>query len=333
MKTKPLSLVSLLSAAGAFAVLSAPVQAAYTITSFGPGAWGSSDAALGLNAASTIEEKNGTAAPQFVPRAFVNWQASSSDTFRAGYARAWQQRNLFDLYGDVRAYDPVSHKLLAEPYIANPDLRVSKVDTVELGYLGRFPTLDSTIDVRVFNERITDFVIRKFTSSPSPVDLPLPSSQFTNLASPVVLRGLEYQFRARPAVATELLFSHTLISRHSDDPAVVKRTSPYAASLTWLQRYGAGWSSTASLLRMGSLAGGYGYVPGFDYTSAPYTTLDLRIARNFQLEGRKAEVALNANNVGKGHQEIADRSEQFLHSGGAVNPVTPMVWMSFFIEL
>jgi hypothetical protein len=61
MKTKPLSLVSLLSAAGAFAVLSAPVQAAYTITSFGPGAWGSSDAALGLNAASTIEDFEDTA--------------------------------------------------------------------------------------------------------------------------------------------------------------------------------------------------------------------------------------------------------------------------------
>ncbi len=56
MKTRPLSLVSLLSAAGAIALLSAPVQAAWTITGFGPAAWGSSDAALGLNVGSTIED-------------------------------------------------------------------------------------------------------------------------------------------------------------------------------------------------------------------------------------------------------------------------------------
>ena len=56
MKTRPLYLVSLLSAAGAIAMLSAPAQAAYTITGFGPAAWGSSDAALGLQTAVMIED-------------------------------------------------------------------------------------------------------------------------------------------------------------------------------------------------------------------------------------------------------------------------------------
>lgn len=73
-----------------------------------------------------LVEKNGTAAPQFVPRAFVNWQASATDTFRAGYSRAWQQRNLFELYGDVRAYDPKGAPgapPIAWPYAPNPNLR------------------------------------------------------------------------------------------------------------------------------------------------------------------------------------------------------------------
>jgi len=279
-------------------------------------------------------EKNGPVAPQFIPRAFVNWQASARDTFRAGYARAWQQRNLFDLHGDVRARDPASGVLLAWPYQPNPDLKVPHVDTLELGYLGRFPALDATLDVRLFNERISDFVIRRTVPTGGAV-LPLPSTQFVNLASPVVLRGVEYQLRARPRAGTELLFSHTLIDRHTDDPEIAKRTAPYTASLTWLQNYGEGWSSTASLLRMGRLAGGYGYVPGCDYTSKAYTTGDLRIARAFRLDGRRTEVALNGVNLGGRHQEIADRSEQCLngHLGSPVNPVSTMGWLSFAIEL
>ena len=135
-----------------------------------------------------LVEKNGAAATQFIPRAFVNWQASATNTFRAGYSRAWQQRNLFEVYGDVRAYDPKGAPgalPIAWPYAPNPNLRIPHVDTIELGYLGRFPSIDATLDVRVFNERISDFVIRqRFPTSPvGLLALPLPTSQFTNLNS------------------------------------------------------------------------------------------------------------------------------------------------------
>ena len=279
-------------------------------------------------------EKNGDVATQFIPRVFVNWQASTRDTFRAGYARAWQQRNLFDRYGDVRATDPASGQLLAWPYQSNPHVRVPRVDTFELGYFGRFRAVDATLDVRVFHERITDFVVRRTAAAPGTV-LPLPSSQFVNLNSAVELRGVEYQLRTKPRAGTEILFSHTLLERRTDDAALAKRTAPYSASLSWLQDYGAGWTSTASLLRLGPLAGGYGYVPGCDYSARAYTTADLRIARAFRIEGRKAELALNGINIGNAHQEITDRSEQCLpaHRGTPVNPVATMGWVSLGLEL
>ena len=286
-------------------------------------------------------EKNGDIAAQFIPRAFLNWQASPTDTLRAGYARAWQQRNTFDIHGDVRAYapgaDPRTSVPIAWPYVPNPELRTPSVDTVEVGYLGRFPSIDSALDVRIFKEHIRNFVVRRSVSSsvgPLPLDA-LPSFQFVNLDSPVVLRGIEYQFRSKPRPGTEILFSHTLIDRHTDAPEVAQRTSPYTATLTWLQDYGHGWRSTASLLRMGSLAGGYGYVPGCAYTSRAYTSLDLRIARSFELEGRRMEVALNGINLGEAHQEIADRSEQCLpaHLNRPVNPVSSMLWLSLNIAL
>ena len=66
-----------------------------------------------------------------------------------------------------------------------------------------------------------------------------------------------------------------------------------------------------------------------------YLRGDLRIARAFRLDGRRAEVSINGMNLGGRHQEITDRSEQCLpaHLGSPVNPVAPMGWLSFSVEL
>jgi len=74
-------------------------------------------------------------------------------------------------------------------------------------------------------------------------------------------------------------------------------------------------------------------VPGSAYTVRAYTTLDLRIARSFILDGRKAEIALNGINLGPRHQEIADRSEQTSHPDKPINPTSSMVWLSLAVEL
>ena len=283
-------------------------------------------------------EKNAGSAAQLIPRAFINWRASASDTFRAGYARAWQRRQLFNTYGDVRVYDPSSGRLIAWPYLPNPELRRMRIDSFEIGYLGRFHAIDSTLDVRIFNERISDFVVRQTVPLPAgqpPLPLPLPTTQFVNLSDPVVLRGIEYQFKAKPRPGSEIIFNHTLFSRpHENDPQLAAaRSAPYIASLSWLQNYGWGWTSTASLLRMGPQAGGYGYVPGSAYSVRAYTTLDLRIARSFMLDRRKTEIALNGINLGPRHQEIADRSEQAMHPYNPINRTSSMVWLSLAVEL
>ncbi len=288
-----------------------------------------------LNLGGLVEKSTDTTT-QLIPRAFLNWQASASDTFRAGYARAWQPRNLFNYFGDVRVYDPQSGKLIAWPYLPNPNLRRTRIDSFEVGYLGRFRAIDSTLDVRIFNERISNFVVRQI--APLPAGQPpllLPPTQFVNLPDPVVLRGIEYQFRAKPRPGSEIVFNHTLFAHPhgNQDQQVTGRSAPYVASLSWLQSYGGGWQSTASLLRMGPLAGGYGYVPGSAYTVRAYTTLDLRIARSFILDGRKAEIALNGINLGPRHQEIADRSEQTSHPDKPINPTSSMVWLSLAVEL
>jgi iron complex outermembrane receptor protein len=210
------------------------------------------------NIAGTVEKYSDDHA-RLSPRAFLNWQATGDTTFRAGYARAWRDRNDFQTYCDVRAFDPVDGRIMARPYVPNPELRRPRVDSAEIGYLGRFQPANTTVDLRVFRERITDFVLR--TGAPTTPDNPLLATyilptQYQNLGEPVTLVGLEYQIKMHPFAGSQIILNHSVIDRRTANPAVANRAAPYTASLSWLQDWGGGWSSMATVFRMGPLAGG-----------------------------------------------------------------------------
>lgn len=273
------------------------------------------------------------------PRTFLNWQAGPETTIRAGYSRAWRDRNLLELYGDVRVFDPATGTLLARPYIQNPELDPPRIDSVELGWLERFKPGDTRLDARLFNERITGFVARRLTAvtpdnpllafAPAPYTV-LPA-QYYNVDFPVTLRGLEYQIQTRPWTDARIILNHVMIDRRIDDPGIRARVAPYTASLSWLQNWGGEWSSMITALRMGPLAGGEGFVSQYSYEAPAYTTYDFSIRRRLRISSQDLVLALSGINLGGRHQEIADRSEQKLHPEGPVNPVSKMIFFSLTI--
>ncbi len=272
---------------------------------------------------------------RLAPRAFVNWQSAPAHAWRAGYARAWLQKPVFEQYGDVRAYEPQTGLLIAHPFVPNPDLRQARIDSLELGYLGRHAWRDSSLDVRLFRERIRDYIYREITPSAlSPLlNTELPPARYVNHERPVVLTGLEYQLRTHPWQGAQWLFSHTLIQRRAGAENIEDRVAPYVASLSWLQRYRGGWSSTLSVLRMGPLAGGEGFAPLKDYVARPYTTLDARLAWEGLLAQRRVTASVNAINLGGRHQEIADRAQQSRCTCRPANEASTMVWLALAVEL
>lgn len=283
--------------------------------------------------ASALMEKFDDGKPHFSPRLFANWQAAPDHTLRAGYARAWREPNLFEKYGDVQA--EAFGLLLVRPFLPNPALQASRMDSLELGYVARLRPGNTQFDLRLFHERIGNYIYR--VSHPE-YTVPLlaatlPSARYENLADPVTLSGIEYQLDSRPRPGTRLLFSHSLIRRQAPMEAIAQLTAPYTASLTWMQEWPAAWSTTLSVLRMGPLAGGTGFVPTATYVSRPYTTFDARLARRFALGTTPATLSLMATNLGSRHQEIADRAEQALHGSDPVNPTSPQVWLTLGLNL
>ncbi|MDB5888406.1 MAG: TonB-dependent receptor, partial [Rhodocyclales bacterium] len=289
-----------------------------------------------LNLGISVEHYSGEPT-HIAPRVFLNTQINANHSLRTGFSRAWQQLLTFQKYGDVRSYDPATGTLLVYPNQPNPDLKQARIDSMEVGYLGRFKPMQSSLDVRLFNERIMNYTVLTQVPSTAVLTPYIGSFQYMNLQHPVTLRGVEYQIKAKPRAGTEILFSHTLIARHAQDPGIEDRIAPYTASLTWLQQWNGAWSSVLSMVRMGPLSGSDGFVPIVQYTAKPYTTIDMRLAWHTRLEqGKKLEISLNAINLGERHQEMPDRSEQtylaVLGDNTPANHASRMVYLSASLE-
>ncbi|ANQ83186.1 TonB-dependent receptor plug domain-containing protein [Azoarcus olearius] len=262
---------------------------------------------------------------RLAPRVFLNWQPSPTQTWRAGYSRAWRQPTLFERSADIRVVHPQLGLIMLD-HLPNPDIRPQRIDAWEVGFLGQLPQQGS-FDLRLFHERIEDFIVRRAVD---PAELPdndiqraAGATRWVNSGDGVRLVGLEYQLRTRPWSGGQLVLSHSLIRAHSDDDAVRRSVAPYTASLTWLQRYGP-WQSTLSLLRMGASDSGSGYVPGYRYKVPAYTTLDWSIARTLQVGPNPVELRLTGINLLGKHQELVLRPLQSMPGYGDDRPANEL---------
>jgi iron complex outermembrane receptor protein len=280
--------------------------------------------------AGTVAERYSGDTTRWSPRLHANWQVDRHHTLRAGVARAWRQRNLFEVHGDIRAIDPLDGVTLVRPFVPNPGLRPTRVDSAEVSYLGALPAIGLSLDVRAFSERLTDYVVRERVASTG-LEL-LPSSRYTNLASPLTLRGIEFELGWQPRPATTLAWSQALIHPHGNDDSQARRTAERSGSLTWRERWNTRLSSIASIHAMSPVAGGDGFVPGFEYQTPGYAALDIALAWRTRLAEQPCTLRLVGTNLGGRHQEIPDRSEQALHPNSPVNPVSKAIHLTLEFE-
>jgi len=262
-----------------------------------------------------VEQVEGDSA-RFAPRAFLNWQPAADRSWRAGYSRAWRQPGLFERQVDVRIVDE-SGTLLQWRQMPNPALGPQRIDSIELGYLGVSANHATTLDVRLFQERIQDLIVR----NPVPGELPaagilpdplresLRGTRWENHPGQLRLTGLEYQLRTRPFRGTEFILGHSMIDRGTKDEKLRNNIAPHTASLSWLQELGP-WRSMLSVLRMGSIDAGFSYAQGFSSTVPAYTTIDWSVARSFRMTETPLEVRLSGINLLGKHLELVNRSQQ-----------------------
>ena len=241
---------------------------------------------------------------RLAPRLFANWQVAPGHTLRGGLLRAYREPSLWEQKGTVEF----------GPFVAMESqgrLEPERVTTQEIGYLGMLPFLSSVVDVRIYRERIRNLVTFESRGA-------LPRL-IVNQQDDVRIRGIEWQWKARPSESTDLIWSHALTRIESAAPNGRSSTPPYSSSLTWQQRYGRGISSTVSLIDVGT-------TEWLDSQSIPsYTTWDGRIAWRFRSGLSNNELAVGLINGGPRHEE-------WRLPGRSPNPVDPFWYLSLRTE-
>ncbi len=144
-------------------------------------------------------EQDSFAGFQAHPRASANFHVTPENTIRFGVSRASRSGSIIDYRGDARAPLGLDHV-----FKAASNLPVDRLDTVEVGYLGDWRKWRSSLDIRLFNERIHN---RLYRIDADTDDNTVPSS--TIPVQNVRIRGIEYQFRWQPFESTRLLFNQT----------------------------------------------------------------------------------------------------------------------------
>lgn len=189
-----------------------------------------------------------------------------------------------------------------------------RLDTLEIGYLGDWRDWRSSLDVRLFNERVPNRLYR--------MDLGSSNSSIPKATVPIQdvrIIGLEYQFKWQPFDSTRLVLNQTFaritseflasalaypnselssLSKRQDVDEFTENSMPSrATSLMWMQKLPRGLEFSL----MGYAQQGMQW--STNTLSLKYRRLDARLGYPFRVGAIGGELALTVQNLNGAHNE------------------------------
>jgi iron complex outermembrane receptor protein len=238
--------------------------------------------------AGAMAEKSSVNGSSIAPRLMLNWHAAPGQTLRAGVSRAHRPPSTFEQFANVRY--SLNGVVLRTDFLTRGPIQPERVFVRELGYLGDFPTLGASLDVRAFHERITGFVRRQQYALPAGTTL-FPSNPFEYVnAEDFSLHGLEYQLKWRPWRDAQLIFNQAYTRNSSVYPRTARAAPKLASSITFFQKLPGGLD--LSLMHQDS-----GQDSGWDGQTLIKRT-DLRLGLPLRFGVNRGELALVVQNLG-----------------------------------
>lgn len=244
------------------------------------------------------------------PRATLHWQPNPRHAFRAGISKAYRNPVLFETDGDqrVRLLAADGSLILAlRPFIlASGNLQPESIVSREIAYLGQWPEQDFTLDIRVFRERIADY-ISALCKTGNDNDCKISQNPLTFLPRDWVneggalQQGYEIQGKWQPAADSMLMFNHA----HLDIDTHLKESRyspPHISGVHLMHRFpGRIDLSLSHYWVAGFKAIGQGAIPS-------YKRLDARLGKKFEINKLRGVVALTWQNLSGSYQDFDDNS-------------------------
>ncbi|QDF99420.1 TonB-dependent receptor [Azoarcus sp. DD4] len=301
-------------------------------------------------------EYDSMAGRNFSPRISTSFHLNPENTIRIGASRAYRSGATVDYVGKTQASpyatsdgSPLPSFRYLDLY-GDADMPQEKITTVELGYLGEWAALRSSLDVRLFRERIPNRMqaIRRTLDDPALCDIPTPDHctfpYYTTPIQRVKIEGVEYQWRWQPFNTTRILLGQSWIRIKADYladalnyPGITTLDDPRQAGRIDAHTEQSAPERSTSLLLMQKLPGnldfslaGY-WVDHMKWTRNSavdfYRRFDMRLGYPFDIGGQRGEIAYTAQSINGKHGE-------FKASGDPADRVVELRhWVSLRIDL
>ncbi len=242
--------------------------------------------------------------PQVSPRLGINYLLTSEHTLRAAIGRAYRQPFPFEQKGDVRFYENASGMLLRQAYQPPGEtLDPERLRFRELGYLAELERWRTSLDVRVFEEKVDR--LTHFESTASPLSPPLDNGEAKRPVGnrKATIRGTELSLMWRPAATSwlGLNYSRIEISTNERRDKQFYETSAPRASASILAGWAPwpDWHFSIAHHYVGAMA----WYRDEDDSLPAYQRTDLRVARRLDIGTTRAELAVTISNIGAHHAE------------------------------
>jgi iron complex outermembrane receptor protein len=240
-------------------------------------------------------ERNSISGEHFSPRAMLNWHVDQGQTLRYGVSQAYRPPSFFEKFASVRYY--LSGVLLDSTYVSTGNVGAEKVMAREIGYLGDFPRLGLSLDVRVFEEQVLDLIKQQSYVLPGSGILNSQATDYYN-GENFNTHGYEYQLKFKPWRDGQLIYSQSAID--STQSVGNGTVGAYRSqSIMFMQHLSGGLNF--SLMYSEADAS---HFPGMVLASPATSRTDVRLAKAMRLGGRRAELSFVVQNLGASYQDF-----------------------------
>ena len=242
--------------------------------------------------AGALVEKSSVSGDSLAPRLMLNWHVKDGQTLRAGISTAFRPPSTFENFSDVRYH---FNQFLIQNTFSIGNLRNERVLVRELGYLGDFSTLGLSLDVRLFQEQISDLITQ--------IRDPITSiANYANTDS-FEVHGLEYQLKLRPWNGAQLIFNQAYTDNNSAQPDRALSAPKLASTLSLFQKLPGGLN--LSLMHQDSSAVNL-QGDNFNHPFA-MTRTDVRLSAPLRFGPNRSELALVVQNLGSPYPDFFTR--------------------------
>jgi iron complex outermembrane receptor protein len=251
-------------------------------------------------------------------RAAANYQLSKQHIFRVAVSRSFRDPTLLELnQNSIYTYDNQGEEIVLYRRVYSDDLIFpEKQVSREIGYLGLFDDKNLSLDIRVFDEELTNLIGERREPSSGPLQHIAGTINIIDNTENMNLRGVEWQLQYRPSNQLLVNLNHSYLEIEGDswhlsfnpDDDVASEEDIVHDLRKVAPKNMANLLVSYEMINGLKLSGSYHYKEGYKPRPGAnilpgYSRFDLKASKRWFRQDNWMELSLTLQNMGDDYQE------------------------------